>query len=440
MIPRRLPLAVLLSLSPVSSLAQDEVPFEEPSETILQVSSEVKAHYRWSEDDFFALPFFPDGFIPANRDRVELRTPSPGSSLELSKATVFLEANLPRSIFGRVKIDLVDLYARNPTSGDRNVDVDEAYLRFGMKYESLEAIHGSHLYALFGKAPKFERQLFRRLGSYGLVQTAFNRFNDLQFQLGGSLGQHFYFRFQVSDGNPIFMRDPNALAGDNGVEAPPNPEITFNAGIPILYHAEVEEVAFDDHLETGAGVGLRLVSDDQLVGLDVFGFYYQTKLSESAPLNGTFYEGDLDLLDGAGVSLPIAGNDRKEWGFNLDAQLGNLGAFFQFVNEESASLPRQGLEIEVGYRIESGDPGDPGALFTAIEPVFRYARLDNDFRAPAGFVAPSLFWDWAKIDVGARVTIVSNVDLTFEYAFHDIDASKDIGHDEFLTTLRFRFP
>ena len=276
MIPRRLLLAVLLLLSPVSSLAQDEVPFEEPPETTLRVSGEVKAHYRWSEDDFFALPFFPDGFIPANRDRVELRTPSPGSSLELSKATVFLETNLPRSIFGRVKIDLVDLYDRNPTSGDRNVDVDEAYLRFGMKYESLEAIQGSHLYALFGKAPKFERQLFRRLESYGLVQTAFNRFNDLQVQLGGSLGQHFYFRFQVSNGNPIFMRDPNALAGDNGVEPPPNPDISFNAGIPILYHAEVEDVAFDDHLETGAGVGLRLVSEDQFVGLDVFGFFYQT--------------------------------------------------------------------------------------------------------------------------------------------------------------------
>ncbi len=171
----RCPAVVVSGLFP----SADEVPFEEPSETIFQVSSEVKAHYRWSEDDFFALPFFPDGFIPANRDRVELRTPSPGSSLELSKATVFLEANLPRSIFGRVKIDLVDLYDRNPTSGDRNVDVDEAYLRFGMKYESLEAIHGSHLYALFGKAPKFERQLFRRLESYGLVQTAFNRFNDL---------------------------------------------------------------------------------------------------------------------------------------------------------------------------------------------------------------------------------------------------------------------
>jgi hypothetical protein len=42
--------------------------------------------------------------------------------------------------------------------------------------------------------------------------------------------------------------------------------------------------------------------------------------------------------------------------------------------------------------------------------------------------------------VGARVTILQNVDVTVEYAYHDIEASQQIDHDEFLTTLRFRFP
>ena len=129
--------------------------------------------------------------------------------------------------------------------------MEEAYLRFGAKYESLEPLPGSHLYALFGKAPKFERQLIRRLESYGLVATSFNRFNDVQFQVGGSLGSHVYFRAQLSSGNPTFFRDPNALAGDNGVELPPNPDITLESGFPILYHAEVEEIGFDEHLEGG---------------------------------------------------------------------------------------------------------------------------------------------------------------------------------------------
>ena len=339
-----------------------------------------------------------------------------------------------------MKIDFIDIYDRNPTSSDHKVDVDEAYLRFGRKYESLAPLPGSHLYALFGKAPKFERQLFRRLESYGLVQTAFNRFNDLQLQIGGSLGQNFYFRGQVSNGNPTFFRDPNVLAGDNGVVPPPNPDIVFDSGFPILYHAEVEEVAFDGNMEGGFGAGLRFVGEDEVTGVDLFGFYYRTRLSDAIPLNGTFYEADLDLLDGAGVSLPIDGNERREWGFNVDAQAKGLGLFFQFVDEEQASLPRRGYELELGYSIVLGDRGDPGALFTVIEPVVRYSRLDNDFSAPPGYVAPSVAWDWTKIDLGARVTILQNVDLTVEYAYHDIAASRPIAHDEFLTTLRFRFP
>ena len=369
-----------------------------------------------------------------------MRTVSPGSSLELSRATLFLEADFPRSIFARLRIDFIDIYNRNPTSSDRNVDVDEAYLRFGTKYESLEPSHGTHLYALFGKAPKFERQLLRRLESYGLVATSFNRFNDVQLQLGGSLGEHLYFRAQLSSGNPTFFRDPNALAGDNGVVPPPNPDINLDSGFPILYHAEVEEIAFDDHMEAGGGIGLRFVSEDRQSGIDVLGFYYDTRLSEAAKLHGTFYEGDLDLLNGAPVSLPIEGDQRREWGLNVDAQAGGLGIFAQYVDEEVASLPRRGLEVELAYRIATGDGGDPSALFTAFEPVIRYSRLENDFRAPPDFVAPSVAWDWTKVDIGARLTIMQNIDLIAEYAFHDIEARSKIGHDEFLMTLHFAFP
>jgi hypothetical protein len=420
--------------------AQEEEPFEEPEGTKLRVSGEVKGNFRWSQDSQFPLSFFPADFVPEGREQVALRTVSPGSSIEVSKATVFFDVDFPRSVAARVKIDFIDLYDRNPTSSDRNVDVDEAYLRFGHKYESLEPMPGTHFYALFGKAPKFERELFRRLESYGLVETAFNRFNDLQLQLGGSFGRHVYFRAQISNGNPTFFRDPNALAGDNGVVPPPDPDITFDSGFPIFYHAEVEEVSFDGRFEGGIGGGARFVSEDGRKGIDVLGFFYGTTLSDAAKLYGTFYEGDLDLLNGAGVSLPIDGDQRTEWGFNLDAQLGELGMFFQYVNETAASLPRQGIELEVGYSVVLGDRGDPKALFTVIQPVVRYSKLDNGFTAPRGFVAPSVAWDWSKVDVGARITILQNIDVTIEYAFHDIVASRPVSHDEFLTTLRFRFP
>ncbi len=423
-----------------SAQEQEEEPFEESQGVQFRVSGEVKGHYRWSEDDSLPLRFFPPEFAPVGRNQVEMRTVSPGSSIEISKATVSFDVDFPRSVSGRVKLDFLDLYDRNPTSSDHNIDVDEAYLRFGKKYESLEPMPGTHIYALFGKAPKFERQLFRRLESYGLVQTAFNRFNDLQLQMGGSVGKNLYFRAQVSNGNPTFMRDPNVLAGDNGVEPPPRPDITLDSGFPIFYHAEVEELAFDDNFEGGFGGGFRWASEDQQRGVDVLGFYYETTLSDAAKLHGTFYEGDLDLLNGAGVSLPISGNERTEWGVNADGQWGNLGVFLQYVDEEAAALPRTGLEAEAGYSIVLGDRGDPGALFTVIQPVVRYSRIDNGFRAPPGYVAPSVMWDWTKIDAGARITILQNIDLTVEYSYHDIVASQQIDHDEFLTTLRFRFP
>jgi hypothetical protein len=432
-----LPAALTKSAQPSE---EEEEPFEEPPGIQFRISGEAKAHYRWSELDSFALPFFPPDFAPAGRSQVELRTVSPGSSIEISKATVFFDVDFPRNVSARVKIDLLDLYDRNPTSSDRNVDVDEAYLRFGRKYESLEPIEGTHLYALFGKAPKFERQLFRRLESYGLSQTAFNRFNDLQLQIGGSVGRQVYFRAQVSNGNPTFIRDTNVLAGDNGVEPPPRPDITFDNGFPILYHAEVEDVAFDDHFEGGFGAGFRYTSEDQRRGFDLLGFYYRTTLSDSIPMHGSFYEGDLDILNGAGVSLPITGNERREWGFNLDTQFAGLGLFLQYVDEEAAGLPRTGFEVEAGYDVVLGDRADPGELFSAVQPVVRYSRLDNRFVAPRGFVAPSVMWDWTKVDFGVRVIVLQNVDLTVEYAYHDIEAREPIDHDEFLTTLRFRFP
>jgi hypothetical protein len=75
-----------------------------------------------------------------------------------------------------------------------------------------------------------------------------------------------------------------------------------------------------------------------------------------------------------------------------------------------------------------------------MQPVVRYSRIDNGFSAPRDFAAPSVAWDWTKIDFGARVTVLQNLDVTVEYAYHDIEASQQIDHDEFLATLRFRFP
>ena len=329
-----------------------------------------------------AFPFPPD-FVPVGQENVALQTVSPGSSLEVSRALVNLDVEMPREISAHVQIGFINLYDRNPTSKDHTVDVREAWVAFGKKHGSLEPLSGSSLYLLFGKAPKLERQPFRRLESYGLVSTAFNRFNDLQLQLGGSLGTHVYFAGQLSNGNPIFMRDPNALAGDNGTDMPPNPDPTLNSGFPILYDAEVEELAGDGRFEYGGALGLRFLSADQARGIDAMGYYYRTRLSAAAKLRGTFYEGDLDILDGAGgLSLPIHGDEREEYGANLDARLGGFSLWAQLVKQQAAGLPRTGFEVEAGYRIRLGDLADASDLFPMIQPAIRWSQLDDGFSAP----------------------------------------------------------
>src|SRR5262249_33082486 len=144
---------------------------------------------------------------------------------------------------------------------------------------------------------------------------------------------------------------PNALAGDNGNDDLrfPHPELHLFSGFPILYDAEAEEVSFHK-TEVGGGLGLRVQSEDHTKGLDVLGFYYHRELANLVDLRGTFYGGDLDLLDGTGgIGLPIKGNDKKEYGGNVQFRYGSFQVFFQGVHQEMASLPRTGYEVEILY-------------------------------------------------------------------------------------------
>jgi hypothetical protein len=118
------------------------------------------------------------------------------------------------------------------------------------------------MYAKIGKFGHFERQNDRHTESYGLVSTAFNRFEDQGLEVGVDLGSHFYVKGSLTQGNPLFFRDPNALAGDNGTpERDPDlhpaavPDLL--SGFPIFYDAEVEDVDFDGDLEVGYGLGVR---------------------------------------------------------------------------------------------------------------------------------------------------------------------------------------
>lgn len=442
----RIWLAFLL-IYPFAAMAQETAapasPEPEQEQKIIEFHGELKAHFRWSEDSKFPLrfPFTPDQ-IPRGQTQVFERTVSPGSSLEVSMAAVIMDLHLSDSVTGKVRIQFIDLYNRNPTSDDQTVNVKEAWMLFGRRTDFLQEVDRSQFYLLFGKAPKFERQPDRNMESYGLVSTAFNRFEDLQLQVGANAGSHLYFRGQVSAGNPVFFRDPNALAGDNGVNAErfPNPELSLNSGFPIIYDAEVEELSTRD-MEAGGGAGVRFQSDDGEKGLDVLGFYYQRDLADRVALRGTFYGGDLDILDGVGgIGLPIHGRKKQEYGANIEGRFHHLSVFFQGVHQEIAGLTRNGYEVETLFRLPLPLKFSTGGkqLFTFVQPVFRFSMLDNNFGPVPQFVAPSMFWDWKKYDLGVRLGIISGVDWTLEYTKHDITTILPVNIDEFLATLRVR--
>ena len=112
------------------------------------------------------------------------------------------------------------------------------------------------------------------------------------------------------------------------------------------------------------------------------------------------------------------------------------------MDQEIAGLPRTGLEAEIAWRFELPlwlSIGDR-QLFTFVAPAARYSELDNDFRNHPNTPAPSLAWDWKKLDAGLRVGIIPGADLTVEYADHEfiLGSGAKRENNEFLTTFRWR--
>ncbi|PYQ30877.1 MAG: hypothetical protein DMF57_15165, partial [Acidobacteria bacterium] len=99
-----------------------------------------------------------------------------------------------------------------------------------------------------------------------------------------------------------------------------------------------------------------------------------------------------------------------------------------------AGLHRQGEEVESGYAI----PFAHGIL-QSIQPAVRVSALQNRFRGPPQFVAPSVWWNWVKIDYGVRIGFARNLDVTIEETRHNIVAPRRLKLPETLVTLRVRY-
>jgi hypothetical protein len=416
----------------------------EPAHKRFRIGGEVKAHFRDSQPEELRLNFpFPPSFIPPGQTAVFARTVAVGKSFEISTATLVAEGELGGGVAAKVEVHFSDLYNRNPTSSDDRVFLRQAWVRLGDKYESLQPQPGTSFYVLVGQAPRFSKQVTRRLESYGLWGTAVGRFEQPQLEAGGSFGPHLYWRGMIGNGNPVFFRDVNALAGDNGTpeRVPGDVHPIHESGFPILYDAKAADLNFQDRFELGGGVGVRFGGGAGR-GLDVLGWYFQRKMEDQARIRGTFYEGDLDLLRGTGVPLPFSGDDKHEAGANLEGRIAGLRLFAQYVDQEIANLPRHGFEVEAAYVISLNGlfAYKDASVGNWIQPVVRYSSITNDFDSPREFPGQSVGWDWEKWDFGVRFGIVTGVDLTAEYALvKGIGRLRTFRPDELLATLRASF-
>jgi hypothetical protein len=397
---------------------------------------ELRADYRWSDEESHPNTGFPPG--------ARLRTPDPGHHVELNVTDVQLDAGYGDLFTARAKVHFQAMHRRNPTSTDRQVDADELFVRIGPRPEFLDRPSGTTLFLQAGKFPKMERQPVRLLESYGLAATAFNRFEDTQVQAGGTIGRSLYWRVQAANGNPLFFRDPNALAGDNGTAAELRGETTkYGSGFPILYNAESEDLFFNtEHVQVGEALGYRWQREDQTAGFDAIVFHYRRDMADRAQLTGTQYGGELDLLvldanDIPGLpfprGLPIQGRTKRELGARVYAEWHAATFIGQYTSQTIAGLDRSGWELEAGYRI----PLNLGFV-ESIQPAVRASGIDNNFGPVAGFPAPSIWWNWKKYDAGVRVGLKRGLDVTAELTQHEVESRFPLNLREALVTVRWR--
>ncbi len=419
----RLILCTYFSICPLFTLA---------GESPVDVRIETKLNYRNSHENRYPTPFPPGSAH---------ETVNAGDHFEASNIALLSKWQISENWQTVAKIDFIDLYDRNPTSSDHEIDLDNLYIRYGTKHSNDPLPETLDFYGQFGKFGKFERQEDRHLESYGLVSTAFNRLEDSGFEFGLDAPGGFYGKLSYTTGNPFFFRDPNALAGDNGVFNHQDKDI--KAGLPILYDAEIEKIDLSDNPETGTSLGYRWLNAEGNQRLNIMLFNYQRDMADTVDLHGTVYGGDLDLLSvttdevpqlKSDIRLPVHGHKKKESGLNLWWYQDNLAIFAQYVTQDAAGLERRGEEIEISYAVKN-IPGIEG-----ITPVLRYSKLTPDFNTVPGYPSPSVSWEWVKYDIGVNVDLTKTVRLTAEYAKNDfIRAEHHEDNNEVLVTLRWRY-
>jgi hypothetical protein len=406
---------------------------------------ELDSNFRDSADNKFAYhyPFQPG--LPVNGVQ---ETVDPGSHFEVSNVALLMDYDASPLWQAHLRFNAINLYYRNPTSSDHKYDLAEAWVIFGR--DAAPAIVPAHpgVYVKVGKFERPERQTDRHLQSYGLAGTAFELFEDAGVEVGTDLGRHFLAKVAFTQGNPLFVRDANALAGDEADILSGDGAARLAGGSTLLYDSHVERLDFS-HPEYAGYLGWRAGNDGGTTGVELLLWGRRRRLATAEELPGSPYPGDLAVLGGPAPGgagpplLPFEGNGKQEAGLNVWIyHQSGLSVYGQVVDQKIAGLGRVGVETEVAWRLDLPLVLAAGGhqLFSYVAPAVRFSKLHNRFPNLRPTPEPSLAWDWEKYDGGLRFGLWNQIDLTVEYSYNRIFLDPELfqTENELLATLRLR--
>ena len=173
----------------------------------------------------------------------------------------------------------------------------------------------------------------------------------------------------------------------------------------------------------GVAAGYRWATTNGKYRYNLIAYYYQRNLVDSAELNGTIYGGDRDFFEFSELffpgpidpnndlaSIPLSSKDKKESGVTFWYYGRQSTLFAQLIAQDIAGLERWGAELELSHRITTKNKPLIRGLVSAV----CYSILYNDIVTPPLNPAPSIGWDWQKLDIGLTVFFKSRISLIME--------------------------